>query len=103
MSYGWLLEKRVHYQLEELRPIGVLKATARGPSSGGSLQDAMMPLLPDDVLTLLGLFIGPVAELMIKNEMLGRTLAGIHDLFFPKLLSGEICFRDFKAVGESVT
>ena len=35
MSYGWLLEKRAHYQLEEFRPIGVLKATAMGPSSGG--------------------------------------------------------------------
>ena len=34
MSYGWLLEKRVHYRLEEFCPTGVLKATAMGPSSG---------------------------------------------------------------------
>ena len=45
-----------------------------------------MPLLPNDDLTLLGHFIGPVAELMIKNVMLRRTLAEIRDLPFPKAL-----------------
>ena len=33
----------------------------------------MMPLLPYDVLTLLGQFIGPVEELMIAETNAGRN------------------------------
>ena len=57
---------------------------------------------PENVLSILGQTLGPLAERTIKNQLESRVLAQIRDLLLPKLMSGEIRLRNAEESIEAV-
>ena len=99
---AWFFSLWVHHHLEEFQAIAASKATTMGHIQRGHLREAMTSCPPDDVLSTLGLTIGPLVERTIKNELESRTLAQTRDLLLPKLMSGEIRLREAEKAVEAV-
>ena len=99
---AWFFSLWVHHHLEEFQAIAASKATTMGHIQRGHLREAMTSCPPDDVLSTLGLTIGPLVERTIRNELESRTLAQSRDLLLPKLMSGEIRLREAGKAVEAV-
>lgn len=90
----WFVSHWVHHHLEEFQAIAASKATTMGHIQRGHLKAAMTLCPPENVLERLGVFMAPLVEQSIHNELESRNLAQLRDTLLPKLISGELRIAD---------
>ena len=86
----WFLYLWIRQHLPWFRQIASSKATTMGHIKRGHLAEAQVVVPDKETLLAADQTIGPLYELISRNEIESRTLATLRDYLLPKLLSGEV-------------
>ena len=96
--YYWIQE-----HMEEFRDIAADKATTMGHIRRRHLSDAKVVVPTKAALAAADRMLTPLLDLLVKNKLENRALAGLRDRLLPGLLSGEVRLHDIeKTTGKSV-
>jgi len=90
----WFYYHWIKYHLPEFQAIAAGKATTMGHIQRYHLRSALVVIPPKNILEAMDKMISPLLAGMIDNNLESRTLAIIRDTLLPKLLSGEIRFKE---------
>ena len=102
-----LVPKWFHYfavdqHMEDFREIAHSKATTMGHIQRHHLDEAMVSLPADEIISAADRIMSPLFERIVALELENKTLATLRDTLLPRLMSGELRVGEAREQAEAV-